>query len=81
MEPDYAATADEEPFIRTVEEADPPMFVIDLGEHADHVKTDVIGETLIVVNEASDSQFEYQLPGAHRRTFMQNGVLTIEVEA
>ena len=80
MEPDYAAPADGKPFMRTVEETDPPMLVMDLGEHADHVKTDVIGETLIVVNEATDTQFEYQLPSALRRTFMQNGVLTIEIE-
>lgn len=80
MEHDFTSPAGGEPHVRTIEETDPATLVMDLGERADHITTDVVGDTLIVVNEETDNQFEYPLPGTHRRTFMQNGVLTIEVE-
>lgn len=71
--------ADRKPLARTIEDAEPPTIVFDLGAGSD-IRTDVVDGTLIVVDESSGEQVEGTLPGAPRRTFMQNGVLTIELE-
>lgn len=71
---------DASPAIRTFYEADPPMVVIDFGAGSTSLKTDIIDDTLIVIDESTDEQFEYTIPREHQRMFMQNGVLTIEVE-
>lgn len=68
------------PPIRVFEETTPPTVVIDLGPASDHLAFDVVGDSVIIVDESTGEQFEYSLPGEHRRTFMQNGILTIEVE-
>lgn len=70
--------ADGGPHIRTVNSS-PPTVVVDFGANPD-VHADAVDETLIVVDEARDEQREYPLPARARRTFMRNGVLTIEVD-
>ncbi len=70
-----------DPMVRTFEDAEPAMVVLDFGPGTDALSTDVVDGTLIVVDESSGEQHEYSLPAEHRRTFMQNGVLTIEVDA
>lgn len=50
------------------------VFAGDLGADA---TLDVVGETAIVVT--TDEQYEFELP-MDAQAFMQNGVLTIEVE-
>lgn len=65
---------------RTLDTADTPTIVADLGDGDDAITVDVTGDTLILVNESSGEQQEVTLPEGEARTFMQNGVLTIEVE-
>lgn len=69
------------PHVRTVEDSTEHTLVIDFGVDADDVHCDVVEDTLIVVNEPNGEQYEFELPGEHRRTFMQNGILTVEVDA
>lgn len=81
MESDSRIRQGSDPMVRRFEEAEPPMVVLDFGPETDALSADVVDDTLIVVDEASGEQHEYSLPAEHRRTFMRNGVLTIEVEA
>lgn len=69
------------PRVRTVEDETTTMIVMDFGDYGENLQSDVVDETLIVVDDTSGEQFEFPLPGEHRRTFMQNGILTVEVDA
>ncbi len=80
METDSRVRQGPEPIVRELETADRPVLVVDFGPDSSDLTTDIVDDTLIVVDESTDEQHEYSLPGEHRRTFMQNGVLTIEVE-
>lgn len=79
MRSNYRSPTDPaEPLIRRVETGDHDRVVIDLGAGADGVSTDVVDDTVIVVG-SDDEQYEFDLPSAEARTFIKNGVLTIEV--
>ena len=71
--------ADSGPLIRHIETDDPERIVIDFGASEEGVSTDVVDNTIIIIG-SDDQQLEFELPAKNARTFMQNGVLTIEVE-
>jgi len=60
------------------------VFAADVGVGRD-ANVDVVGETVIVVTD--EDQYEFELPVSAEETeesaqaFMKNGVLTVEVEA
>ncbi|MFP4627300.1 MAG: DUF7127 family protein [Natronomonas sp.] len=63
--------------VRRYEYDDDSVLVADMGFVDGSV--DVIGETAIVV--AGDEQYELTLPGSVSRATMNNGVVTIELQA
>lgn len=63
--------------VRRYEYDDGEVFVADLG--AVDGTVDVVDGTAIVV--AGDEQYELELPGESSRATMNNGVVTIELEA
>ena len=70
---------DSEPLIRRIETTDPERIVIDFGASEEGVSTDVVDNTIIIIGP-DNQQLEFELPDTNARTFMQNGVLTIEIE-
>ncbi len=56
-------------------------FVLDLGDVGGELHTDVVDDTVIVVHEQDEvREMEFEIPEGEARTFIKNGVLTIEVE-
>ena len=53
--------------------------VADFGPDAGDASVDVVGDTAIVMR--GEEQTDIDLPESAARAFMQNGVLTIELEA
>ena len=76
-----AATRREEesPVVRHLEDGDGTTIVVDFGPSHTELDTDIVDDTLIVIDEA-DEQYELDIPAGEASTFMRNGVLTIEVE-
>lgn len=70
---------DEDPLVRQVDTDGINRYVIDFGAAADGVSADVVDETVIVVM-SDDEQYEFNVPSTEARTFMKNGVLTIEID-
>jgi hypothetical protein len=62
---------------RRYEYDDETLIAADLGPERD-ATIDVVDGTLIVVTD--DEQFDVELPSRDAQAFMQNGVLTIEVD-
>jgi hypothetical protein len=63
-------------FVRQYDYGDAVVVLADIGHDAATV--DVVGETVIVVDD--DDQFELELPGTgDAQAFINNGILTIEV--
>lgn len=57
--------------------------VVDLGPMGSDVHVDVVGDTVIIVDESAPgdgSTLELPLPSGEATTFIRNGVLTIEVK-
>lgn len=55
-------------------------FVVDFGPQATDLEVDVVDGTMIVFAPGRDDQVDVELPPGEARTFIKNGVLTIEVE-
>ena len=53
-------------------------YVIDIGEKWPDAAVDVVDDTLIVVLDES-TQYEVSLPAGEASTFINNGILTVEV--
>lgn len=72
--------------LRTVDEQDGPVrtrtyddgsvIVADFGADAGDLSVDVVGDTVIIV--ADDRQVEFELPEGAEEISVNNGVLTIE---
>ncbi len=62
--------------VSTFEYADESVIAVDFGHEIDDLAVDVIGETVIVVMD--DDQFEFELPPEASDVSARNGVLTIE---
>jgi len=74
----------DEQFGRVYEYDDSLVVALDLSDAEGEVAVDTVGDTAIVVVEAADgtsSETELELPGEARESDVNNGVLTIEVEA
>jgi hypothetical protein len=70
--------ADESTVVNRYETPERSGIAVDFGD--EHVlRLDVVGETLIVVDEAGDLHHEMTLPDPDAKAFIHNGVLTIEV--
>lgn len=68
--------------VQRVENEDGATIVVDLGAAAQNVHTDIVDDTLLIVRERADGfeePYELSLPEGKARTFIKNGVLTIEV--
>lgn len=68
--------------VRRDEEDGTTTIVVDFGPATDNVHTDIVDDTLMMVWERADRSedaLELELPAGQARTFMKNGVLTIEV--
>ncbi|KTG08678.1 hypothetical protein AUR64_18605 [Haloprofundus marisrubri] len=72
-----------ERFIRRYEYDDSWVIAAELGVADDAVDVDVVGTTAIVVvdhgDQMSETEFEFELPGADATVETNNGVLTITV--
>ena len=71
--------------VRRLDNADGSQtIVVDLGHGLDaDIHTDVVDQTLLVVWDRPDQpeqSVELELPAGEARTFMKNGVLTIDVK-
>lgn len=66
--------------IREYQTDDERTYVIDFGTKSPDLQVDVVDDTLIVIDDAADDHYELSLPAGEARTFMQNGVLTLEVK-
>jgi hypothetical protein len=53
------------------------VFAADVGPGRD-VNVDIVGETVIVVVDGE--QYEFETPGEDAQAFIKNGVLTVEVD-
>jgi hypothetical protein len=70
--------ADDDQSIRSVRRDDGRTVVADFGLDASGASVDVVGDTAIVMH--GEEQTDIDLPEPAARAFMQNGVLTIELE-
>ncbi|MFB6070448.1 MAG: hypothetical protein ABEJ76_05435 [Halanaeroarchaeum sp.] len=66
---------------RRYEYEDETVLVADLGSVAENATVDVVDGTAVVVIEGPEgpSQYEFQVPEGSAHTFINNGVLTVEV--
>ena len=74
----------DEEFGRVYEYDDSLVVALDLTDAEGEVAVDTVGETVIVVVEAPDgtvSERQFELPGEARDSTVNNGVLTVEVDA
>ncbi|MFB6133626.1 MAG: Hsp20/alpha crystallin family protein [Halanaeroarchaeum sp.] len=69
----------EEVLRKRVDDGDRTEIVADLGPGVGDADVDVVDGTAIVVLHDGDAQYEFDLPGEDSHTFINNGVLTIEV--
>ncbi len=67
-----------DPVVRRLHDEDRTIFVVDFGPARD-LHADIVGDTVMIVDDGSDEQIEFDLPAGEASTFMRNGVLTIEV--
>ena len=73
------STADlDEPLVRHDEIGESDRYIFDFGPTATAISADVVGETVIIVGP-NDEQLEFDIGETDARTFIKNGVLTIEV--
>ncbi|GAB3688345.1 hypothetical protein GCM10028857_22390 [Salinarchaeum chitinilyticum] len=70
--------ADDDQAIRSVRRDDGQTVVADFGPDASGASVDLVGDTAIVMHD--EEQTDIDLPESAARAFMQNGVLTIELE-
>jgi hypothetical protein len=70
---------DDDRSVRSVRRDGGQTVVADFGPDALAASVDVVGDTAIVVQD--EEQTDVDLPTSAERAFMQNGVLTIELEA
>jgi len=71
-------------FGRVYEYDESLVVALDLADAEGEVAVDTVGETAIVVIERADgttTESEFELPGEARETTVNNGVLTVEVDA
>ena len=66
--------------VRPVDEGDRYAIVFDFGPGRDNITCDVLDDVIIIV-DGDGEQYELPIPGSTARTFMKNGILTIEVDA
>lgn len=74
----------DEEFGRVYEYDDSLVVALDLADAEGEVAVDTVGDTAIVVVEAADgtsTETEFELPGEARESAVNNGVLTVEVDA
>ena len=74
----------DEEFGRVYEYDDSLVVALDLADAEGEVAVDTVGDTVIVVVEAPDgtaTEREFELPGEARNSTVNNGVLTVEVDA
>ncbi|WP_440771606.1 DUF7127 family protein [Natronorubrum sp. DTA28] len=73
-------TRNEGQLARQYQYDDSAVLAVDFGPHGIEATVDLVDDTVIVV--ADDQQYEFDLPdGADdAHTFMKNGVLTVEIE-
>ncbi|SDJ61543.1 DUF7127 family protein [Natronorubrum texcoconense] len=73
-------TRNEGQLARQYQYDDSSVLAVDFGAHGIEATVDLVDDTVIVV--ADDQQYEFDLPdGADdAHTFMKNGVLTVELE-
>ena len=69
-------SAPDDLFVRTYEQDNSIELVADIG--APEATIDVLHDC-VIVNTTTD-QYEFSIPAEEARTFMKNGVLTIQVE-
>ncbi|AHG04299.1 hypothetical protein HALDL1_12365 [Halobacterium sp. DL1] len=68
---------------RRYDYGDEQVLVADLGVAADEATIDVVDDTVILVLEAEDEpvQHEFETPeGSVEKAYINNGVVTVEVE-
>lgn len=65
--------------VRHIEEDNQEMIVLDFGPGNSDITCDVLDDTIIII-DGSGEQYELAMPWSVSRTFMKNGVLTIEVK-
>lgn len=70
---------DDDLSVRSVSRDDGRTVIADFGPGASDASVDLVGDTAIVMHGAE--QTDIDLPEPAERAFMQNGVLTIELEA
>jgi len=70
--------ADESTVVTKYQTPDRMGVAVDFGTQ-DGLTLDVVGDTAIVVAEDGDLHHEVTLPDSDAKAFIQNGVLTIEV--
>ncbi|WP_247729877.1 hypothetical protein [Halovivax limisalsi] len=61
--------------VRTVDDDDRSAIIVDFGPDAGEGAVDVVGDTVLVVTE--DGQFEFDLPPEASSVTERNGVVTI----
>lgn len=61
--------------VREVEGEDGSVIIVDFGSDAADMSVDVVGETVIVVMD--DRQFQFELPAGASGVTANNGILTI----
>lgn len=73
--------ATDEVLQRRYEYDDRTVVVADLGSVADDASVEVVDGTAVVVIETAEgaNQYEFDLPGEGATTFINNGILTVEV--
>jgi hypothetical protein len=71
--------ADESTVVNRYETPDGSGVAVDFGSQH-QLTLDVVGETIILVDEAGETHHELTLPDPDAKAFIHNGVLTIEVD-
>lgn len=61
--------------VRELDDEDGSMITVDFGSDAADMSVDVVGETVIVVMD--DRQFQFDLPAGANEVTANNGILTI----
>ncbi|MFU8870017.1 hypothetical protein [Natronococcus sp.] len=61
--------------VRELNDEDGSMITVDFGSDAADMSVDVVGETVIVVMD--DRQFQFELPAGASEVTANNGILTI----
>jgi hypothetical protein len=69
---------DESTVVNRYQTANEAGIAVDFGTAAS-LTLDLVGETLIVVDETGDLHHEITLPDPDAKAFIHNGILTIEV--